>query len=908
MFVSDSAQHAQGAEQQGSSNPLLNDVLEPLANSAVVQPYNTLAGVVNFATKHLAGHELLPEASEFKVQAARPFTPEWALQTMSGGVGALVPYTIAGKAMGSAMRGVGGLTETEALAAALKSEQLAYVGGAFAYDGLRKPAEGETRLGNALGGAAGFGVFGAGNRWAQGLEQPLQRLSGRFLVGSLGGATSIGISSAWSRHELPTSEEWAQAALGGAMMNGLLPPSQEFIARKTTEWQAHSRFGAPIDRYLQYTPEGQALQRSPQLDALIQHNPWARVQVGTDAAEFARLGNRIQIPQELASNPGRFARELAHVQDARQGTFEPQYRQAAELLKAGRIDESWQAFRWARSQQEASAHLAENRVNNELTGAQLLSPEFMPREMGAWPAPRGLTYEGRWRQEFSRFIDTGGAWRPGRDFSGAQAFDPSNGKRLPWEMKDPAELSLDERKALEARTVATQLVRELQQDGHIGVFAGGSVRDEATGALPHDYDIATSATPEQVERLFRDKGYSLAPIGKSFGVVSVFVPSEITGEYVEYQIATLRNDGQYSDGRRPDNVQYVGSLHEDAARRDLTMNAMFKDPITETRYDFFGGQQDIDSRLIRTVGDPGQRFTEDKLRMMRVARFAAQLGFDVDRQTLAAIQEHAPEIQQVSGERVRDELSKILLSGNPRLGLTIMMDSGLMRQVLPEVADLTGPRAMQDPVWHPEGSVWNHTQMVVDELRGSSFPLMMSGLLHDIGKPATQEIHPDGRITNYGHAEVGAEMAARIADRLRLPNAEKARIVRLVEDHMKVHTIDEWRRAKLLEFLNSDRFEDQMNLQHADSMGTGNPDRFSKSKREWALAQREAARNADDPAQRLGAPPIIDGRALIELGIKPGKRLGEIKNAAMEAQREGAFNDRESALRWLAENFEEFRH
>lgn len=861
-----------------------NDLIKPLVNSAIVEPVNTVSQTLNRASEALTGQKLLGEVRGFEYEPAAPYSAGWFTQNMASGLGALVPYTIAGKAAGGALRGAGARLEVSgATAALLKSEKVAFMSGAFAYDGLRPVREGETRLGNAFGGAAGFYVFGVGNNLTRGFTG-VGKWAGRAGTGFVGADAQATVSKLISQGQLPTFEEYMQAGVSGASMNMVLPTVQNYADRKITDLQIRSRFGAPVDKFMEQRP-GSA--DNPELQNLLRGNEWARVRL-SNHADFDARRNIFDV-SKVQDTPGAIAKGLEHIREARGNTHESGFQQVSSELRTGNVEAAWEQFRKIRATQELSAHQAENRVDHAKGLTDRLLPEHMALEIGAWPAPGGVSYEYRWRQEFQQFQESNGQWRPGEQVAQTK-LEPTEQRKL-----SPEEQT------------ATELVQDLQKAGFLAVFAGGSVRDGVMqqlgmSAKPKDFDIATRATPDQVQQLFESKGYKVILTGKQFGVINVVAKGE------QYEIATLRNDGQYSDGRRPDGVRYVNSLYEDAARRDLTINAMFSDPTTKTVFDFFGGKNDIANKLIRTVGDPAKRFEEDRLRMMRVPRFASRYeGFTVDPATAEAIGKHAREIHSVSSERIREELKGILTSKHPLTGLDFMMERGLMREVLPEVADLTGPKAMQDPVWHPEGLTWTHTRMVLNNLRGSRWETMLGGLLHDIGKPATQNILPDGRITNYGHAEVGAEKAGQIANRLKLSNAEKSLVVRLVEEHMKMHAVQEMRRSKLMDLLNNPQLDEHIALQHADAVGTARPDGISKSQRDWLQLQREQFAAQENSAQGLGAKPIIDGKVLVGMGLRSGPRIGEIKNKAIEAQREGAFSDMESAQRWLQQNFEEFR-
>jgi poly(A) polymerase len=372
------------------------------------------------------------------------------------------------------------------------------------------------------------------------------------------------------------------------------------------------------------------------------------------------------------------------------------------------------------------------------------------------------------------------------------------------------------------------------------------------------------------------------------------------------EIATLRNDGQYNDGRRPESVRFVTSLREDAARRDFTINAMFKDPLTGEVFDFFGGKQDIARGIIRAVGVPQERIAEDRLRMLRAARFAARYRFAIDSALLSSLKGNAAEInavvegkRAVSFERICMELEGILTTQNPLTGLDILMDTGLMQEVLPEVALCNTEAGEQDCVWHPEGNTWVHTRMVLSNLVGGSFPLMLGGLLHDVGKPATQKRWGERRISNHGHAEIGADIAQKITRRLKMSNNESFRVTELVRLHMAMHTVDELRRSKLVALLERLDIEDLIALQHADATGTGCPECEKNSKTEFLRSKLTEMNEAFQAAMRPGAVPLVTGTVLIGLGFKPGPSFKDMLSEAHDAQREGSFASVEEGQRWV---------
>lgn len=475
----------------------------------------------------------------------------------------------------------------------------------------------------------------------------------------------------------------------------------------------------------------------------------------------------------------------------------------------------------------------------------------------------------------------------------------------------------------QALFVATALVSTLQKAGFFAAFCGGAVRDMLLGITPEDYDVVTNALPEQVLALFKDDGAILA--GQNFGVVIVVRD----GEQVE--IATFRGDGEYSDKRHPDKVTLLNDLpfedgmRADAARRDSTVNAMYYDPIAGKVYDFVGGENDIKAKLIRAVGDPFARITEDPLRMLRFVRQATTFGFDIEESLMAALQKHGSELNMgvvVAWERVPKELKKTLLSERPGHGMQLFMDSGLLAYILPELMDMVGENAVQDPVWHPEGNAWTHTKLVLDAVaqeESKDFPLMLGVLLHDIAKPRTMAKHPqvvDGveviRVSNKGHAEKGAEMARAICNRLRLSKEETTRVTEIVRMHMQMHDFHrpEIRRSKLVRLLQRPDIQDLIKMQHGDVMGTGRTlaERQASSNRAFYLGKLEELAAAPTPSQKLGAAALVDGRLIKEMGFKNGPVFRVIKESAMDAQHEGEFTDVEGARAWLSAKADQFRN
>ncbi|HEY8899033.1 MAG TPA: CCA tRNA nucleotidyltransferase [Chthoniobacterales bacterium] len=426
---------------------------------------------------------------------------------------------------------------------------------------------------------------------------------------------------------------------------------------------------------------------------------------------------------------------------------------------------------------------------------------------------------------------------------------------------------------------ARQIVATLRAAGHEAYFAGGCVRDRLLGTEPKDYDIATDARPEEVEALF----HRTVAVGAQFGVIVV-----LEGGH-EYEVATFRADGEYLDGRRPASITFANA-EGDALRRDFTVNGLFYDPVEERVLDFVGGQADLAARVIRAIGDPAQRFTEDKLRLLRGIRFAASLGFEIETATWQAIQNGVPAIHDVSAERIREELSRIFLHPNRVRGLDLLDASGLLEALLPEVAALKG--CEQPPEFHPEGDVYVHTRIMLEMLPAhASLPLVLGVIFHDIGKPPTFQRDETGRIRFNGHETVSAEMTQKIMTRLRFSNAEIDATDALVRNHMAFKDVQHMRVAKLKRFLARETMDDELELHRVDCGSShGMLDNY-----DFLLAKREEFAN-----EPLIPPPLVTGHDLIALGWRPGPRFKEILEAVQTQQLEGALRTREDALAWIA--------
>ena len=426
--------------------------------------------------------------------------------------------------------------------------------------------------------------------------------------------------------------------------------------------------------------------------------------------------------------------------------------------------------------------------------------------------------------------------------------------------------------------IAVSIVRRLRAAGFTALYAGGCVRDQLLGHAPHDFDIATDARPEQVRPLFP---HTYA-VGAHFGVVVVHEGGH------DFQVATFRSDHAYVDGRRPEGVTF-STPQMDAERRDFTMNGLFLDPLNGEVLDYVNGRRDIEARLVRAIGDPVARFREDRLRLLRAVRFTAVLGFEIEPATWAAVKEHAADIHDVSAERIRVELVKIFLHRNRVHGFDLLVESGLMQEVLPEITALRG--CEQPPQFHPEGDVFVHTRIMLGLLPEQvSVPLVLSVLFHDIGKPGTFAVDETGRMRFNGHDKLGAEMTEAIMTRLRFSRAEMDATVMAVANHMVFKDVQEMRVAKLKRFMARTGFDDEMELHRVDCVSShGMVDNYE-------FVQRKREEFASEP---LIPPPLITGEDLKSLGLRPGPRFKEILDAVATRQLEGTLRTRDEALEWV---------
>jgi poly(A) polymerase len=447
-----------------------------------------------------------------------------------------------------------------------------------------------------------------------------------------------------------------------------------------------------------------------------------------------------------------------------------------------------------------------------------------------------------------------------------------------------------------AKQHATDIVRTLRGRGHLAYFAGGCVRDLLLAREATDYDVATDATPNQVMQIFPQT----FAVGTQFGVVLVPLPKKDTGESAVgpdekipvVEVATFRSDVGYSDGRHPDEVRFSRDPREDVQRRDFTINGMMLDPMTGEILDFVGGRADVQARIVRAIGDPERRFGEDKLRMLRAVRFAARFEYAIEPATMAAIQRLAPKIHQVSNERVREELTKMLTEGRARRAFLLLDESGLLREVLPEISLMKGVE--QPPQFHPEGDVFVHTLLLLEKLEaGCSKTLAWGALLHDVGKPPTFRVAPD-RIRFDGHVEVGVKMAAEICRRLRFSNDETDQILALVDNHMRFGDAQRMKNSTLKKFFRLPGFEEHLELHRMDCLSSiGHLSSYDYVKEKLSGLPPEAIRPV----------PLLTGRDLIAVGYEPGPRFKEILAAVEDAQLEGRLATREAAMEWMAREF-----
>ena len=428
---------------------------------------------------------------------------------------------------------------------------------------------------------------------------------------------------------------------------------------------------------------------------------------------------------------------------------------------------------------------------------------------------------------------------------------------------------------------AGAIVDRLKESGFEAYFVGGCVRDYLRGVIPADYDIVTSALPDQVIGLF-DRTVA---VGARFGVVVV-----MDGDY-SFEVATFRSDDAYEDGRRPSRIHY-SSAREDVFRRDFTINGLLMDAETGEVIDYVDGCADIASRIIRTIGDPAVRFGEDYLRMLRAIRFAANLDFTLDVATKNAIIEHAHRIKDTSAERIQEELNKILTRGGARRGLEMMAETGILKQILPEVENMRG--VLQPPRFHPEGDVWEHTMIMMKRLSDETAPrtdlaLAWGVLLHDVGKPVSRSEDENG-VHFYGHVKLGEAIADGLMHRLRFSRAHREVVLNLIHQHMVFMNVRKMRQARLKKFLRMEDFHLHLQLHRLDCLAShGMLDNY-----EFCLEKMQSMEQ-----EELHPPRLLTGDDLLAIGFSPGKLIGEILRSLEEEQLENRIRDKEEALAFV---------
>jgi len=435
------------------------------------------------------------------------------------------------------------------------------------------------------------------------------------------------------------------------------------------------------------------------------------------------------------------------------------------------------------------------------------------------------------------------------------------------------------------RDLANSICETLRRNGHQAFLVGGCVRDLLLGREPADYDVATDATPEQVMGLFPEH----VAVGAQFGVILIL------RDELKVEVATFRSDIGYSDGRHPDRVIFSKTALEDVQRRDFTINGLLMRHDTGEVLDYVSGQADLKARVIRAIGDPDRRFTEDKLRMLRAVRFAARFGFEIESDTFQAIRRHVKEISQVSPERLRDELGKMLTEGSARRAFELLDETLLLEQVLPEIAAMKGVE--QPPQYHPEGDVWIHTRMMLEGLPAGASPTLAWGvLLHDVGKPPTFKSASEAgdRIRFDGHVDVGVRMAEEICRRLRFSNEDTEQILALIDNHMRFKDVESMRAATLKRFVRLPRFDEHLALHRLDCLSS------HRHLESYEFVERFIA---ETPPEQVRPERLLTGDDLRNMGFRPGPVFSRILRNLEDAQLEGQVKTREAAREFVLERF-----
>jgi poly(A) polymerase len=433
----------------------------------------------------------------------------------------------------------------------------------------------------------------------------------------------------------------------------------------------------------------------------------------------------------------------------------------------------------------------------------------------------------------------------------------------------------------EKENKALDICRRLREAGFVAYLNGGCVRDMLLGVEPKDYDIATNARPEVVQQLFE---HTIA-VGARFGVIVVVIDGDT------FELAAFRADAPYVDGRRPSAVHF-GTIEEDARRRDFTIGGMYLDPVDGRIIDLVGGQRDLLAGVIRAIGDPAARFAEDRLRMLRAIRFATRLNFDIEPMTFAAIRSAAKTINDISAERIGEEIVGIVTSGALGRGMDLMMETGLMEATIPEVVPMVG--CEQPENFHPEGDVYTHTRLAASMLEaGCSETLGFGVLLHDIAKPRTRAAS-DGKVTFYGHTEIGAEMASEILGRLRRSRFVQERVAYLVRYHLRMCMAPRMRSATLKRMLAEEGFDELLELSRLDALASSSYLGF------YYFCRRAMEKLSHS---ELRPPRLIGGDDLIALGFEPGPRFKEILKQIEDMQLDGELESREAALDFVRTHY-----
>ena len=414
------------------------------------------------------------------------------------------------------------------------------------------------------------------------------------------------------------------------------------------------------------------------------------------------------------------------------------------------------------------------------------------------------------------------------------------------------------------RKLAEKILEKLRKKGYEAYFAGGCVRDMVMGREPVDFDIVTAASPETIEKIFT----RTVPVGKQFGVIL------IVEKGVEFQVATFRTEG---------------GLKEDVLKRDFTINGLLFDPFKNEIIDFVEGQKDITKKVIRTIGNPEERFEEDKVRLMRALRFSVDLGFSIEDNTYRAIKKVSFKIKEVSVERLREELVRIMTGPQPGRGLELLDEVSILKEILPEVSEMKG--VAQPKEFHPEGDVFIHTRLMLNHLKSPSLILAFSALFHDIGKPLTYEVSDRIRFSN--HQIVGAEITRAVLNRFKFSKEEIGKIVSCVENHMNFMNALEMRESKLKRLFMRETFSDELELHRIDCLAS------HKNLEIWDYLKTKYEEYKSAVPSLV---PLLRGRDLLKMGFSPGPIMGKILKQLEDLQLEGNIKTKKEAEIWVNKN------